>query len=82
MNIVKHARANHVQVLMRRDADAIRIIIEDDGIGFPAGQWGDGFGLRRTIRGRVARRGGIVTLGRSSLGGARVTLSTIGGERP
>lgn len=34
VNVVKHARAPHTEVAIRRDGDNIRIRIEDDGIGF------------------------------------------------
>ncbi|MGV3773511.1 MAG: PAS domain-containing sensor histidine kinase [Verrucomicrobiales bacterium] len=79
VNIVKHARATHVQVLMRRDADAIRIIIEDDGIGFdPAtihshGDPTRGFGLFN-VRERVEYLGGKVKVRSENGHGTRVTL--------
>lgn len=33
-NIVKHSRAKHIYVLLKRKNDAIRLVVEDDGIGF------------------------------------------------
>ncbi len=33
-NVVKHARAQSATISIRRDDDAVRIVIEDDGIGF------------------------------------------------
>jgi PAS domain S-box-containing protein len=79
VNVVKHAKASHAQVLLRRDADALRIIIEDDGVGFEV----PGMSARReparsfglfNIRERVEYLGGHVNI-RSELGqGTRVTL--------
>jgi signal transduction histidine kinase len=34
MNVVKHARANHIRVTLRRTGDEMRIAVEDDGVGF------------------------------------------------
>ena len=34
VNIVKHAKANHVTVFIKRDDDNVRVSVEDDGIGF------------------------------------------------
>ncbi|HYE31465.1 MAG TPA: PAS domain S-box protein [Methylomirabilota bacterium] len=78
VNVVKHARATHAQVLLRRESDALRIIIEDDGVGFdPAkmagGSDGSGFGLF-SVRERLDYLGGRVKI-RSEPGlGTRVTL--------
>ena len=78
VNIVKHAHASHAQVLVRRDADALRIIIEDDGEGFnpesvAANRDGRNFGLFH-IRERIEYLGGHMKI-RSELGrGTRVTL--------
>ena len=33
-NIVKHARAKNIYVLLRRQEDEIRLVVQDDGIGF------------------------------------------------
>jgi PAS domain S-box-containing protein len=33
-NVVKHARANHVDVVLERSAESLSLIIEDDGVGF------------------------------------------------
>jgi len=51
VNVVKHAKAREVKVSVRRDADNIRITIEDDGTGFDpsalivSGTASGGFGL-------------------------------------
>jgi signal transduction histidine kinase len=33
-NVLKHARATHVDVALERHADHVLLIIEDDGVGF------------------------------------------------
>ena len=52
MNVVKHARARHVQVSLWRDQEQLYIGIYDDGVGFnvtdTSSRWGrkdGGFGL-------------------------------------
>jgi signal transduction histidine kinase len=78
-NIVKHARASHSQVLIRRDADALRIIIEDDGAGFnveklkSSRDHARGFGLFN-IRERVEYLGGRVKVRSEPGHGTRITL--------
>jgi PAS domain S-box-containing protein len=47
-NVAKHARATRVDVILERQADSVRLIVEDDGVGFEAGAEGapgGGFGL-------------------------------------
>ena len=51
VNVIKHSRAHHVEISIRREADSLVVGIEDDGIGFdlpedhaPA-HGGSGFGL-------------------------------------
>ena len=78
VNVVKHARANHAQVLLRRDSDALRIIIEDDGVGFEISNLRArseirSFGLFN-IRERVEYLGGRVKIRSESGRGTRVTL--------
>jgi signal transduction histidine kinase len=45
-NVVKHARARRVSILLARKEGSVKAVVEDDGRGFdPAEQAGDGFGL-------------------------------------
>src|SRR4051794_1966186 len=45
-NIVKHARASRVSVVLARKPDSVVVVIEDDGSGFnPEGVREEGFGL-------------------------------------
>ena len=79
LNVVKHAKASHAQVLLRRDGDALRIIIEDDGAGFEPARLSaqkDGpksFGLFN-IRERVEYLGGRMKIRSEPKHGTRVTL--------
>lgn len=64
-NIVKHARARHVSVILERDRETIRLIVEDDGRGFDVRQLNrsedGGLGLAG-IRERASLLGGNVTI--------------------
>jgi PAS domain S-box-containing protein len=78
VNIVKHAQATHVQVLVRRDGDALRVIVEDDGAGFDLGRASvtgspSGFGLF-SIRERLDYLGGQVKIRSEPGEGTRITL--------
>jgi PAS domain S-box-containing protein len=47
-NIAKHARAEHVEIILERRADHVSLVVEDDGVGFDPGAVatpGHGFGL-------------------------------------
>jgi PAS domain S-box-containing protein len=46
-NIAKHAKAGHVEIILERRPDHVSLVVEDDGVGFDAGQMdaGRGFGL-------------------------------------
>jgi PAS domain S-box-containing protein len=47
-NVAKHARAQHVDIVLERNADYLSLIIEDDGVGFDpldTETVGQGFGL-------------------------------------
>lgn len=47
-NVLKHAEASSVSVLVERRADELRVIIEDNGVGFEPSQGrGDGAGGRQ-----------------------------------
>ena len=57
-NVVKHARARRVSILLARKGGTVKAVVEDDGRGFePAGQTGDGYGLVG-MRERLALLGG------------------------
>jgi signal transduction histidine kinase len=57
-NVVKHARARHVSILLTRKSGSIKAVIEDDGQGFdPAEGTLEGFGLVG-MRERLALLGG------------------------
>jgi two-component system sensor histidine kinase UhpB len=64
-NVVKHSRAAHVKVAVRRDGPSIRVEVRDDGCGFDASQissrWGraEGFGLF-SIRERLKHVNGML----------------------
>jgi len=78
-NIVKHARAHSVTVSVRKDNDAIRIDIEDDGLGFDISEFAAtasgsrGFGLF-SIRERLSPLGGHLEIKSEPGRGTHVTM--------
>ena len=61
-NVVKHARASRVSVVLTRKDDSVSMIVEDDGVGFdPARTRDDGLGLVG-MRERVGLLGGRLTV--------------------
>jgi signal transduction histidine kinase len=57
-NVVKHAKARRVSILLARKNGAVKAVVEDDGRGFdPAQEPDDGFGLLG-MRERLALLGG------------------------
>jgi signal transduction histidine kinase len=47
-NIAKHAKAEHVEIILERRSDHVSLIVEDDGVGFDQSRGdtaGRGFGL-------------------------------------
>ncbi|RJR15349.1 MAG: PAS domain S-box protein [Nitrospiraceae bacterium] len=74
VNIVKHAQATKASIIMKRDDGLLRIIIEDDGIGFskPSLNY-DGYGLFN-IRERMNHINGRFEIKTVSGRGTRVTL--------
>ncbi len=62
-NVLKHAQANCAKVCMRRDGEHLRVIVEDNGVGFAPDKLGaasgkiEGFGLF-SIRERLNYFGG------------------------
>ncbi|HEV2711570.1 MAG TPA: ATP-binding protein, partial [Gaiellaceae bacterium] len=41
-NVVKHAQADHVSIVLQRKEGIVTTVIEDDGRGFAPGDQGDG----------------------------------------
>jgi len=61
-NIVKHARATSVSVVLTRKDDSVSVVVEDDGVGFePAREPEGGIGLAG-MRERVALLGGRLAI--------------------
>lgn len=81
-NVVKHARASRVTISISREAEYVRIAIEDNGIGFDAakckprdGQKG-GFGLF-SIRERLVHQGGRLEINSEPGKGTRSTMVSL-----
>jgi signal transduction histidine kinase len=78
INIVKHAQAHKVKISVRRENNNIKIIIEDDGVGFSTSEGRElgkttGFGLF-SIRERLKIYGGHLEVHSEPGKGTRVTL--------
>ncbi len=64
VNVVRHARARAAVVRLSREAGAVRLVVKDNGRGFPARRsaaGGDGLGLVG-MRERVTMAGGTVAI--------------------
>jgi signal transduction histidine kinase len=74
-NVVRHARATRVDVLVELRGDRVTLMIEDDGIGFDpeASQVGEHFGLLG-IRERAEALGGTLTVESSPGAGSTVVV--------
>ncbi len=73
-NVQRHALASNASVTLQAKADAIKVIVSDDGVGVDDGAAGQGFGLRG-MNERVALLGGKVEI-KSTLGeGTTVTVT-------
>ena len=74
-NILKHARARHVEVLLERDIRDVRLIVADDGCGIPPGTAAsDGLGLRN-IAERVRILGGRLRIDSAPGTGTRLEVT-------
>jgi signal transduction histidine kinase len=78
-NVIRHARANQVEVCLTRCHPSVILLIEDDGIGFetrpaPAiGKFSEQYGLIG-MRERVAAVGGTLRIVNQPEGGARIRI--------
>jgi PAS domain S-box-containing protein len=77
MNIVKHSQAHQVNVDVSRVADEIKIVVEDDGIGFDASKIDTDltFGFF-SIRERLKYLGGSLSIDTGPGLGTRVTVTS------
>ena len=73
-NVVKHARARHVAIWVRRDHEQFYFRVTDDGAGFDPLKKTSGNGLRN-LRKRAAEIGGTVEIQSSPGGGTTITFT-------
>lgn len=73
-NVVRHARATHVQVTLGYSPGEVRLDIFDDGCGFDPATAGRGRGLPG-MRERLARLGGALEIETSEGGGCAVSAA-------
>jgi signal transduction histidine kinase len=75
-NIVKYARARHVDVELALTGDSVTLIIEDDGVGIPAGAQSNllSHGIAG-MRHRVRALHGEFSIGRRPEGGTRIEVN-------
>jgi signal transduction histidine kinase len=85
-NVVKHAQARGATVSLRREGGEIRVMVEDDGVGFARDSAasrqarGGGFGLFN-VRERLAHFGGRLQVESAPGRGTCVTLvAPLGGN--
>ncbi|MCK5172562.1 MAG: ATP-binding protein, partial [Planctomycetes bacterium] len=80
INIVKHANAEKVKVLVEKDKNTLRIVVADDGVGFQVPNdsiryhKNGGFGLF-SIRERLNQFGGTMDIDSKQGHGTRIILS-------
>jgi signal transduction histidine kinase len=75
-NVVKHAQAQRVSILLTRTNGTVKAVVEDDGKGFDPGKTAGGFGLVG-MRERLALLGG-----RLEIESARGAGTTVAAEVP
>jgi len=73
-NVLKHSRATRAQVALRCEGGALSLAIEDDGVGFDAGETAPGGAGMRSMRSRAARLGAAFSI-ESAPGRTRLMLS-------
>lgn len=74
-NAARHARASHVEVVMRASEGELRVVVSDDGVGFNPDDARGGFGLTG-MNERAARLGGTLRVESRRGGGTTIELVT------
>jgi signal transduction histidine kinase len=72
-NVVKHARARRVQIVVHRQDGAVQMLIEDDGVGMPGDEQGERAGLAR-MRERVELLDGRLRVDPQAGSGTRLLI--------
>jgi two-component system, NarL family, sensor histidine kinase UhpB len=72
-NVVRHARATRVQLVLRGEEDGVALIVRDDGIGMPANADADPTGIRG-MRERALLIGGDLAIRRAQPRGTELRL--------
>jgi signal transduction histidine kinase len=76
INAARHSGAPQVSVYVEAEPEAITAYVRDEGKGFdPESVPPDRRGIRDSIRGRIERQGGQVTISSESGGGTEVSIS-------
>lgn len=88
VNVLKHANATRAQVLLRQEAEQLRVTVRDDGVGFDASrreagaERNGGFGIF-SVRTRLEQLGGSFELKSESGRGTTATMvAPIGAQTP
>ena len=75
-NIVRHAGVDQAEISVRRDASGVTVEIADEGVGFEPTQVAPHrYGITRSLKERMARRGGEARILSGPGKGTTVTLS-------
>lgn len=72
-NVIRHARATHVEVRLRRESGGVRLTVSDNGIGLPADAHHAARGLLG-MRERALLVGAEITIGPGDAAGTAVRL--------
>jgi signal transduction histidine kinase len=73
-NAIRHAKPGKIRIELRSDDHAVRLLVQDDGVGIPAEMSGDGMGIR-TMRYRTELMGGSLSVAPAPGGGTLVTCT-------
>ena len=80
-NILKHSQAKTCRITLERDVNEVRLVMEDDGQGFNAGERGKGMGLKNMAE-RARILGGRLKVDSTPGKGARVEINIPISPRP
>ncbi len=72
-NILKHARAKNISILVEADTANIRVQVTDDGVGFDVNNKRDGIGLANMVN-RVGAFNGVIDIQSKPGQGCRVNI--------